>query len=432
MANNKRFWIAIGMLAVLAVLAALALFFSSDKQWDWRESYRQESRDPYGTQVISELLHIYHGRQPFLLLKDSLGELPRYGAGANYLFIGEGMLLDSTDAEQLLGFVEQGNRAFIASRTLPELLSDRLFPSMYCGESYIAWSDYATLIDSAARFSLVHPDLQALEPVVFRFPYRNDYRPYRWQYMDSLAFCGGEAVGFVPMGRLNGAHVNFARLPFGEGYFFFHTNPIAFSNVQLLDESALHYAERAFSHLLEGPIYWDEHTKVSERAARSQNFNKDSQADERRLNPRSPLQYVLAQASLTWAWYLLLILTLLYLLFRAKRRQRIVPVLEKNENTSLEFVATIGRLFFMQNDHRRLALLQMKLFRAYAHRHYGIQHQELDTEFVEKLAGKSEIPEKSIQELLNDFQRIERSKDITADDLIAFHRKVDYFYKHCK
>ncbi len=427
--KDKRIWIAVGM---LAVLTALALLFASEKQWDWRESYRQKSRDPYGTYVISELLRAYHPGQPLVLLQDSLGELPRAYARSNYVFIGEGLLLDSTDTGQLLHFVEQGNHAFIASRVLPDLLAEQLFPSLYCRDRYLPWSNYATLVDSTVRFGLIHPDFREPAPPVYRYPHRGDFLPYRWQYIDTVYFCAGEAIGFEMLGTLNDAHANFARLSYGEGYFFLHTNPIAFSNVQLLDEGALQYAERVFSHLLEGPVYWDEHTKVSERLARSHNYQDEPPPDERRLDARSPLQYVLAQPSLTWAWYLLLILVLLYLLFRAKRRQRIVPVLEKNENTSLEFVATIGRLFFLQNDHRRLAQLQMRLFRAFAHRHYGIQRQELDREFVEKLAGKSEIPEKSIQELLEHYQQIEASAKISADDLVAFHRKADYFYKHCK
>lgn len=427
--KNKRIWIAAGM---LVVVGALALLFTSEKQWDWRESYQQKSRDPYGTNVIAELLEAYFPGKPFALLKDSLSALPDIYAQSNYVFIGEGLLLDSTEADQLLRFVEKGNRAFIASRTLPALLTDQLFPSMYCEERYVPWSDYETVVDSAVRFALSHPALRKPSPPVYRYPYRDEYRPYRWQYIDTIFFCAGKATGLEKLGTFEGGYPNFARLPYGEGHLLVHTNPIAFSNVQLLEESALHYAERVFSHLLEGPIYWDEHTKAPERVARSQNYQSEPRPEERRLDARSPLQYVLAQPALTWAWYLLLALVLLYLLFRAKRRQRIVPVLEKNENTSLEFVATIGRLFLMQSDHRRVAQLQMKLFRSFINRHYGIRHQELDCEFVEKLAGKSEIPERSIQELLEQYNQIEAASRISGDDLVAFHRKVDHFYKHCK
>ena len=415
----------------MAILGLLILVFGSNlKRVSWAETYEADSREPYGTQVLSEVLKNYFPGHPFRLMRDSL-TLPREFRSANYVFVGAGQILDSTGLEKLLGFVGAGNRAFISGRTLSFSLMERLLPRMDCLGEYIYWEDYLEAEDTAVTCSLVSEGLRPGEGFPVYYWRGGLRRSYRWQYIDAIYTCNPDS-GLVAAGYLNDSLINFARIRYGEGVFFLHSTPVAFSNIQLVDETSLQYAERAFSHLLPGPIYWDEFSKVSEDVARNQNTPPDADPGQRRLNSRSPLQYVLEQPSLTWAWYLLLALALLYLIFRARRRQRIVPVLEPNVNTSLEFVGTIGRLYFLQNDHRQLALQKMRLFRAYVWQRYGLQARETDEEFIEKLAGKSEIQAIHLQELLERYRKIEGSDHITADRLIEFHRKLDYFYKNCR
>ena len=147
------------------------------------------------------------------------------------------------------------------------------------------------------------------------------------------------------MGYFNDEFSNFARIKYGKGQLLLHTTPIAFSNFHLLREQNVEYAGRVFSHLVEGPIYWDNYSNVSLALARRMNdlayYNP-----YKTFNDEGPLQYILSQPALAWTWYLGLTLALLYLLFRAKRKQRVIPVLEPNHNTSLEFISTIGRLVF--------------------------------------------------------------------------------------
>ena len=61
-----------------------------------------------------------------------------------------------------------------------------------------------------------------------------------------------------------------------------------------------------------------------------------------------------------------------------KRKQRIIPVLERNENTSFKFISTIGRLYFLQNDHKKLCQQKMKLFYAYIRDRYNINTTKVD------------------------------------------------------
>lgn len=428
--SKKRIWLSLGIATILGLL--VLVFGAGLKRVNWSETYEADSRQPYGTHVLLELLKTYFPGQTLLLMRDSLVFPPgKDGTTANYVFVGAGQLLDSSGVEKLLDFVASGNRAFISSRSIPFSLMERLLPKLDCNGEYVYWEDYPEQEDTAVTCSTLQPGLVPGERFPMYYWRGGVRRPYRWQYIDSIYSCNPDS-GTVAAGFLNDSLMNFARIRHGEGFFFLHTSPIAFSNIQLVDQQSLQYAEQVFSQLPAGPIYWDEYSKVSEDIARRQNMPPDGEPEERRLNSRSPLQYVLEQPSLTWAWYLLLTLALLYLIFRARRRQRIIPVLEPNANTSLEFVRTIGRLYFLQNEHRLLALQQMRLFRAYVWQRYGLQARETDEEFIEKLSGKSEIQATRLQDLLDSYRQIERSERIDAGHLTGFHRKLDYFYKNCR
>ncbi len=428
MNNTKRIIIITGILGV--VLLLVLLLWQQPERHNWLETYKENSREPYGAYVIFELLKSYFPNEPTVVLEEKLSEsLPLGGdKTANYISMGEGLLLDSADVEKLLEFVEQGNKAFIFSRTIPFDLMDELYFDD-CDAMY--WDDYYALRDSVVLTNLVHPALKRDSAFRYTYIYRGKTAAYRWQYIDPVYFCDSTR-SLIRLGMLNDSLINFAKIKYGAGDFFLHTNPIVFTNLNLLEEEALNYADRVFSHLEEGPVYWDKYGRISEATARRLN-NIPLPPGERRLSNETPLQYILSQPSLAWAWYTLLAATLLYLAFRAKRKQRIIPVLEENNNTSLEFVRTIGRLYFLQNNHRQLCLQKMKLFKAFVREKYQlVMRGQESEELVERLANKSEVSPELIEKIFSMYRNIESSSFVSENTLIAFHQRLDAFYKNCR
>jgi hypothetical protein len=229
---------------------------------------------------------------------------------------------------------------------------------------------------------------------------------------------------------MNNDLVNFAQRPYGEGNFYLHTMPLAFTNYHLLEEDKLEYVDKVFSHLQEGPIYWDEYSGVSERVGEAIN-NRDYNSGNRMLRAESPLQFILSKPALSWAWYLLLTAVLLYVVFLSRRRQRVIPVLQKNTNTSLEFLSTIGHLYFLQNNHKQLALQKMQLFRSFIREKYHLHGLEFDEEFKKRLQQKSDVDRPIIDEIFLIHSNIKK-RPITENTLIDFHKALEQFYRHCK
>lgn len=423
MKNNQRFWLVLGML-LMVVLLILLFFRKPTKRTDWRPTYQERSEDPYGTFVISELLKKYFPGKAFQVLQDSLqGVLPEDSVrGSHYIFIGEALYLDSLDIQSLLHFVKNGNTAFIASRTIPSNLMYELGDEK-CDDYY--WDDYSYFSDTTVGLNFEYPSLKATKDFKFQFISRNGPRTYEWNYLRDYYLCE-EENDLVELGYLNDSLVNFVRINYGIGAFYLHTVPYAFSNIAMLDSTSLQYANRTFSHLMPGKIYWDEYSKTSENVGRERNNSS------RALPQESPLQYVLSQPPLAWAWYLLLVMAWLFLVFRTKRRQRIIPVLEANTNTSLEFVSTIGRLYFLQNNHQQLALQKMKLWLHFVRERYHLKGQETDETFQQKLIAKSEVPENLVDRIFQKYHKIENASGIHDNALIDFHQLLEEFYRTCK
>ena len=129
------------------------------------------------------------------------------------------------------------------------------------------------------------------------------------------------------LGHVNNGYSNFIHLKYGEGNFYIHVNPIVFTNYYLQNDSALVYAEKVLSYLPKGNTYVDVYN--------TQSHYKNQSKQDKGL---SPLAFILSKRSLSWAWYTLIFTTILYIVFGAKRRQRIIPLIEAKRNTTLSFV----------------------------------------------------------------------------------------------
>ncbi len=398
--QTKRTPILLALVAIALIGAMFYFVYESQKpKFDWEESswkkkgYDEKNDQPYGSRIAHRLLeHYFEGRKFVDIQKDVSKELSidSTATGNNYVFVGEAMFMDSLGAKQLLDFVAAGNTALISSKTIPfDLMTFIYFDE--CEDA--PWNDYGMLEDSTARFSLRTPSLQDSSTNYF-FAEQNKPKPYNWHYIEHYHFC--DSLKQHPLGYLNADYVNFAEFPHGKGRFLLHTNPIAFSNFSLLRPETRPYAAGVFSHLSEGDIYWDAVSRVPEEVGRRRNGSSN-----RSLPDEHPLTYILKQPALAWAWYLIAAMAITWLIFRAKRRQRVIPVLPKNENSSYEFISTIAHLHFREKNYAGLSVQGMRHFLAQLRERYGlvapVDHEtglpRTDDDFFRKLSTLSEVPE---------------------------------------
>lgn len=209
---------------------------------------------------------------------------------------------------------------------------------------------------------------------------------------------------------------NYIQVPYGDGFFYIHVNPIVFTNLFQIEENKLDYTSKLFSYLKPGDILWD--------IATPPQYKPEEQ--------EGPLKYILSQRSLRWAWYVLLVGLGIFLIFKSKRVQQPITVLEPNENKSLDFIQTIGRMYFLKRNNHQLVQQKMKLFLNFINERYRIPTQNVDDEFIEKVHLKSEVTADAIQTIFKYYNEIITHHTVSDKDLLKLHQLMDEFYKQCK
>lgn len=399
--DRKKLFIIIG---VLLVGVFLFFYFTKDRDarfFSWRETLRIDSKEPYGAYIFHQLLKS-HFNDSFSLLESSLSDtISGRQRNSLYVLLGQSGYYQYEDIDSLMSFVNAGNAAFIAVNAFPYDVSYEILTGE-CGviESWVSRDAEMTLKNDSSRYWYTY--VQNHEPA-----------DYYWNYLDSLT-CPEQ---LEVLGHFDEKKANFLRTRYGEGYFYFHTSPLVFTNYYLTDEEHLAYVESLLSYFPTEHIYWDEFSKLPFQAGNDQN---------------SPLKYILSEPALRWAWYLLLAGVLIYFIFYARRRQRVIPVLEANRNTSIEFAETMGYLYFEEQNHKKIADHKMNLFLAYVRNRYYLHTNNIDDQLIKKISMKSHVPESEVQKIFKEYQRLDFKVEISADELIGFHNMIESFYERSK
>ncbi len=217
------------------------------------------------------------------------------------------------------------------------------------------------------------------------------------------------------LGRDGKGRANFVRFTYkGGGSLCLHFAPMALSNFFLLYKDNHIYYENVLSYLPSSvkEVKWDEYFRYHKR--------KDF----------STLRYILGIRSLRWALLLVLLLFLLIYLFESKRRQRLIPVIAPLRNSSLDFVKTIGRLYYQRRDNQNLALKMAVHFLDHVRVRYHLQTSLLDDEFVDRLSYKSGVAKRQLEDIVTSIKNIQEGGMVSDEYLLTFNRKMEEFYKH--
>ena len=115
--------------------------------------------------------------------------------------------------------------------------------------------------------------------------------------------------------------------------------PFAFTNYGVLDRQLSPVVMRLMTQIADRPV------------VRTTAYMKSSAEYDAEL---SPMRYILSHKPLRNAWYLAALTLVLFCGFKARRRQRVIPVISKPKNHSLEFAKLIGTLYYQHGDNADL------------------------------------------------------------------------------
>jgi hypothetical protein len=416
MKNNKTL-IVIIISSILLLLVYLFLFSNTKDRFYWFKTYQDTKKQPYDFGVFNELIK-YKGKCKIIKNKESISTfLEPYETNATYLFVGEYCYLNKSEIDTLLNFAYWGNQLFFISESIPDTLLQIM-------DEYQSDYKIKSFYDSKVRIKLNYEKSQ-LKNHTFNFrSYNKKYDDNTdWQYIDKPIqldyFYEYTDINVIPLGMVNNK-INFLKFNYGDGSIYIHTNPILFTNYALKDSNSFQYMNECFNAVNTQKIYYDIGAK-----------NYKDNAERMYQKSETPLSFILQKPSLKWAWYLTCAGVLLFVAFKIKRQQKIIPVIEQKRNTSVQFIQTLSGLFFARNEHYFMAEKKMQLFLYFLRSKFSISTQQIDKMTISLLSIKSKVPEKEIHRIFDYYNQVIKVKLKQTDEvnLIELYTRINNFYK---
>lgn len=308
---------------------------------------------------------------------------------ASYIFINSDFSVQDSELKYLLNFVGLGNNVFISSERFSYNLMDTL--GLRADIQYSSPDTIYTLTDYKKKTFTI-------SPLYYRAKLNADS-------------CK------LPVRVLGVSNINndtiFMQVKYGCGNFYFHTVPTAFVNLNMLNLDKYDFGFRCLSYLpYNNNIIWDEY---------------QTQGPVNNL-----FQEMLKNHPLKASLILIFIGFGLFLIFRAKRTQRVIPIIKPPVNSSIEFLDTISNLFYKKMDTRSILDKRHAYLLDFIRKSYYLATEHTDGEFIKNLSTKSTMEESKLEELFALYQDMKTLYYIPNEKFLKYNGILEEFYKTAK
>lgn len=317
-------------------------------------------------------------------------ELENIADTTSYIFINTKFMLDRLDLKYLLDFAGLGNNVFVSAEVFDREFMDTL--KIRTDIKYYAKDTTYTLVDYQQR-------------------------EYRIGNLYGLATLNTDSCPHPVqvLGMNNKKDTVFIDVKYGKGHIYLHTVPTAFANINMLQTRKYDFGFRCLSYLPENSkIIWDEYQK--------QGISGND----------SEFRVLLANPPLRTALYIILAGFLLFMIFRAKRTQRIIPVINPPVNSSLEFLGTVSNLYYRKKDFSTIVEKRHAYFLDFIRKHYYMTTENIDGEFINVLSAKSGMEKGKLSELFMLHKDLMMLPYSSNDMFLKYNSLLEEFYRNAK
>lgn len=406
------------ILFIILIVGGIAAFIYYKKnyfpKYSWAADYKKNSDQPYGLKLFYTAVKNQE-QKTTVIFNQSYDKLDTNQSNSNFIFVGNDFYVDSVMAFRILKYVEKGNRVLISSNYCPFEIVRNFVP---IGDTIAGFDEVR---DSIVSIEFTQDKVPFPAKTNFHFQFLKDTVAYSWNvyrksyFKDTLAY-----YHFVPLSFLNDSNLNAFTIRHGKGEIIIHSNPILFTNYYMIRQNGFEHANNILSQLHSGPTYWDDPNSIHNE---SNNSSDES---------NNPLKFLFSHPSLKWAWYLLLFTILLYLVFRSKREQRIIPLMPVNTNASIEYTKAIGTLYFQNKGYSQIANEMYIIFLSDIRSMYNLSTDMPEAELTEQLSMRSGVNRNLLYQLFKQFKYVRTNTDPKEDDLINLYDAIDNYYKKRK
>jgi hypothetical protein len=385
---NKTFKIyAVVFIIVMVILALLEV--NKKEVTDWRKNFDVNEKSPFGLFVFNqEVKHLF--KNNFKKVNQSPFEYYNKNKTTPHNILVVEHKIDTESWNKILEAVSKGSDAMLIVDDIPKEISDSI-------------GYYDSEISFDEKNVLKFTDKQ----------YQNDF-------ITLDKFPSGKGFSYIKPGvevlgktveEDNSDQANFIKVKFGKGTIYVHSEPLFLTNYYLLKPGNIKYAQNVFSYLDDKETLWFVESHSSEAS-------------------RFFMRFILSKPALKYAWWIFLGGLVLFIFFNAKRKQRIVPVIDPLRNTSVDFVKSIGNLYLQEGDFHDMMAKKAQYFLNKIRMDLLIDTQNLDDDFAKKLHLKTGKTTEMIDEAI---QLVKKAQDpyasVMKEDLMRMNRLLDEILK---
>lgn len=388
------------ILVALTLFVIVALEMSKPKQINWFPSYATHHKIPFGSYVFNQELNRLADnvssidRPPFEYLNENNIE-------GTYLFYNGGIEFGKEELNSLLDWVNKGNTLVVSSANFEKKLLDTLNLTTTSVNTFGNFNN-------EYQVKLVNPLLDDSKT------YKYD-RPTTFFHFNKIDTLQTSVLSFIDTYRgenkpIEDSLINSIKQPFGDGEIILSTFPQAFSNYFILKTPNQNYTAGFLSYIdTSKPIYVD-------------TFHKSG-----KVFYTSPLYLFLNTKSLKWAYYMVLIGAVIYIIFEGKRKQRAIPVVKPLRNQTVDFTRTIANMYYESGKHKDISNHKIQHFLEYIRNTLHLSTSEINTSFIKNLAARSNNTIEDTQELFEFIDSINHKTEISKVELERLNSLIEKY-----
>lgn len=395
---------------LVVLISALIVWFMKDASnvqvetktyySDWETSYKLNDKNPGGISFFIDLLKTHTRDSVHVLSKwEKVDSILSYKE-ATYLYIGEQFGMSTKSFDSLSNMAAKGATVILSFKHLTENIYTQIFePNAYNWDYNKVL--FAHLGDSTRAFyhvfqnDTVYGDWYSFQESQIK---DSAYHAYMFAMKHPVAFF----------------------LNVEKGKVHFHCLPNLFQNIHVSTPNGYAHAVSMFKYI-------PKHKPIIFLSCADYLKNKPSEYTEEgdfEKEDTSLLQFILKNKPLRIAFLLSIFLLLLYVIFRAKRKENIIPGYPNKHNRSLPYVETLASIYISKKSPIDVLQLVRKNFFFAIQRYYYIDLSNEETRKNAFARLKEKLPESaiSLQEIMDDLTT--RNKEITDEYVVNLQQKI--------
>lgn len=390
------------IIAVSTIALLMVLQYNKPKELNWFPSYVTQHKIPYGTYVLNDLMGQLFTETEQVSVPPYEYLNANFEARGTYFLVNENIEFGRSELETLLDWTSQGNTLFIASTSFEEILLDTL--NLNTSGLFAGFGEEQKQIHQ-----LMNPNLNS----EVSYPFTKDNYSNYFKTIDTLNTTVVSVVdNYEDSLAIGKKHFDAIRKDFGDGKIILSTFPKAFTNYFILKDNNRDYTSGLLSYIDRSkPVFIDNHYKDGKKFY------------------TSPMYIFLNTKEFKWAYYLVLIGALVYVVFEGKRKQRAIPVVTPLKNQTLAFTRTIADMYYEKEQRKPIAKHKIAQFLEYIRSHFYMETVNREEGFYRNLASRSSHTIEDIKKLFTFLDEIQNRNEISDADLQKLNTSIEKF-KH--